>query len=903
MESSHNPSNDCTVLFHVSSGERCSSHGAAVAAATFVDDFTLKGRRFILRGKFPILDCFVEFRLEIQSNPRTAQLHNGALDVLSHLCPPSRLPFSRDLFAEMLFYFSKTPLSNMEQAKQLADQCALEVLQKNHMATADAAQLYGFSEQQKNEFSINLWTEAYVYSFEKLDVVRERFHTRTVYFYMKEFLLLLEAYPKKGNRIREMGYEHREHLAQLYLRDPAALCYASSAMLNYNPMGMMEPSRAFNILGRRAIQRYRDALKECPHFIEIEDDDSGTSSLEEVPEEVKQQYREHLLEELTQARKLARLELMSAWYYHIEIRLKRFDRNRTKSSTRIRISEQEAAEITSTGRVYQHLFERRKVLIMEMQRVSLHTDTEALYLVERQAHQQSKVIAARLSQLLLRRNDMPPKDQRHKWIENALRNHPEAEEESKRLMHYMETQRQAAVVTRDKRTSDEQWTAIQMGISKPLALVTGGPGTGKTTMVLRQLVSLRPLETAVATYTGKATYRVLEVLPEQVKKVVQVVTLDHIITLLSNNPGHWFEACTTLVIDEASSVAEAKLARVLRLLPYLQQLIMVGDSNQLTASERGFPFRDMLDSMPAQTVRLSKNFRADDVHIHNSRCILDMNLSKMHFSREYSIRGIPNCVMRRRSTNLEKDLEELYRYLESQLSSEDLVRVQFITSYNSTRKRISAFVYRRRFGKQNTYLKHLTVGQRVIFLKNFNESTQDKKVSDGVRNGETATLFSLRDVPSRHNPDRDAGDIELRDTHEYGSWKPARGYTRWVNVFCDDGSNKNVCLDEINYTIEDGTCITTHKSQGSEYSVLVIVCDNVSDRMSQIVNTNAIYTGYTRAKSKVIILYRDQTVNGNSDPKTCSLGSFARMVLQPRPYIDTFLSILLAETLEEIGGV
>ena len=897
LESVHEPSKDCTVLFEVLHGSSGGGGGGASfsGAGAIQDDVSLEGKRFLLRGKLSILDRFVELHLEIQSNPRTAQQHDGALDIKKQLSPPKRLPFSRDLFAEMLFHFSKTPLSSMEQAREQANLCALEVLHNHGAATTSSSSPLNPYETAAGEYSVNLWTDKTSSWFTALEVVKDRFHTRTVYFYMKDFLLLLEAYPNKGNRIREMAYKHRSRLAELYVKDPAALCYASSAMLHYNPMGMIGPSHIYSILGRRATQAYRDSIANCPRVVQMED-----GSVEEVTDDLKEQYRECMLEELRQARKEARLELISAWYYHIEIRLKRFDHRRNKSSTRIRIDEKGADAITSMGNVYEHLFVKRKVLILEPQRVALGSDLEALYLVERQAHQQSKVIAQRLGQLLLGRNSMPPENQRKLWLENALRNHPDKEKALKRHLKYIKSERQAATVTDDCRTSDEQREAITMGVAKPLAFVTGGPGTGKTTMVLRQLVSLRPLETVVATYTGKATYRVLEVLPEEVKKVVQVVTLDHIITLLSNNPGHWFEACTTLVIDEASSVSESKLARVLRLLPYLQQLIMVGDANQLTGSDRGFPFRDMLDTMRGQTVRLTRNFRADDVHIHNSRCILDMNLSDMLFSREYSIRGIPDCVVRRRSSDIEKDLNELYQYLQTQLSSEDLVRVQFITSFNRTRKRISAFVYNRRFAHKNPYLKHLTVGQRVIFLKNFGDTMQGKQQSDGVRNGETATLYALRDVPTRYNPDRSAGEIQLYNTHAHGTWKPARGFTRWATVGCDDGSRKNVCLDEIAYTIEDGTCITTHKSQGSEYNILVIVCDYASERMCQIINTNAIYTGYTRAKTKVIILYQDQVVNCNSDPKTCSLGSFACMVLQPRPYIDTFLGFLLQETLSEI---
>ncbi len=188
----------------------------------------------------------------------------------------------------------------------------------------------------------------------------------------------------------------------------------------------------------------------------------------------------------------------------------------------------------------------------------------------------------------------------------------------------------AAVAGGPAPLTDEQKRAVREGLTAPLALVTGGPGTGKTTIVVALLRAAAwmgmPIEAiAIAAPTGKAARRLHEAIATGLASTSSDIgeaalrlgppapqTL-HRLLAWSPASGRFGRhendplPHKLVVVDEASMVDLAMMDRLVRALPEDARLVLLGDADQLPSVEAGAVFRDLCSSLP--TVRLSKNLR------------------------------------------------------------------------------------------------------------------------------------------------------------------------------------------------------------------------------------------------------------------------------------------------------
>ena len=150
--------------------------------------------------------------------------------------------------------------------------------------------------------------------------------------------------------------------------------------------------------------------------------------------------------------------------------------------------------------------------------------------------------------------------------------------------------------------------AARVALSRRLCLVSGGPGTGKTTTLARMLALMQaqagslPLRIALAAPTGKAAARMAEAVRHAGAAVaVQAQTLHRLLGMRGDGSGfrHGRErplALDVLVIDEASMIDLSLMAHLLAALPDSARLIMLGDRDQLAAVEAGAVFADLCAS-------------------------------------------------------------------------------------------------------------------------------------------------------------------------------------------------------------------------------------------------------------------------------------------------------------------
>ncbi len=193
--------------------------------------------------------------------------------------------------------------------------------------------------------------------------------------------------------------------------------------------------------------------------------------------------------------------------------------------------------------------------------------------------------------------------------------------------------------SRENQGNDGQRRAAELCCGTNFAVVTGGPGTGKTTtvfkvLVLLQLLAENPLKIKMAAPTGKAAARLgisllkasqsLKI-PEIYKKVFEFIpdTVETVHRLLKWRPGPVMFRygpeepldCDVLVLDEASMCSLPLMYRLLAALPERCRIILIGDKDQLASVEEGKAFADICDSEALKRSNiavLTENFRVKE---------------------------------------------------------------------------------------------------------------------------------------------------------------------------------------------------------------------------------------------------------------------------------------------------
>jgi len=168
--------------------------------------------------------------------------------------------------------------------------------------------------------------------------------------------------------------------------------------------------------------------------------------------------------------------------------------------------------------------------------------------------------------------------------------------------------------------SEEQRDAVRRAVNGPLTLITGGPGTGKTSIVRAMLGAflqrgLEPAEIALTAPTGRAATRMGESLgaaPEVgglgARTLHRLLGWDQSrCRFHGRNPLQ----ARLVVVDEASMVSLELMASLMEALRPDATLVLLGDAEQLPSVEAGSAFRDLVEALPECTARLTRSYRMD----------------------------------------------------------------------------------------------------------------------------------------------------------------------------------------------------------------------------------------------------------------------------------------------------
>ena len=388
--------------------------------------------------------------------------------------------------------------------------------------------------------------------------------------------------------------------------------------------------------------------------------------------------------------------------------------------------------------------------------------------------------------------------------------------------------------------SPEQAQAIENAATTGLLLVTGGPGTGKTTIVkgILSLYDQMGMKYVLAAPTGRAAKRLMEVTGQEASTIHRLLEAGidpHTGELFfSKNEEDPLKA-EAVIVDEMSMVDILLLHSLLKAIPQRARLILVGDPDQLPPVGPGFPFNDMLRAKSLPSVRLTEIFRQAqeslivmNAHRVNNGTMPELRNRKSDFfflpcrSEEEAAQTIQGLCQTRLPKNMGIPSAEIQVLSPTKKGGAGTVHLNKILqaalnppSADKKEKALGEILFRE--------------GDRVMQIRNNYDILWKKvdgtQVGAGIFNGDVGIIQSI--------------DMNLEQ----------------VSILFDDK------IADYDFTqlieLEPAYAMTVHKSQGSEYRAVVLSAWNASP---YLLSRSILYTAVTRAKELLIIVGREETI-------------------------------------------
>lgn len=403
--------------------------------------------------------------------------------------------------------------------------------------------------------------------------------------------------------------------------------------------------------------------------------------------------------------------------------------------------------------------------------------------------------------------------------------------------------------------SDKQKNALKMVNDNNVTIITGGPGTGKTT-IIKNVIDIyeeKGKKVILAAPTGRAAKRMTETTGKEASTLHRLLEIGKIDddNLFKNNDNYQGAPIDAdiVIIDEVSMMDMFIMNYLLKCIYQGTKLVLVGDVDQLASVGPGSVLKDLIASNQVATVSLDKIFR----QAAKSKIILNahkVNNGEMFLSKE----------------ELEEDTKEDFFFIKENSQERMLAQVvslctgrlekygnydffQNIQVLSPTKKGLLGTKELNKILQEqlNPNIMNLPEkasmgaifrkGDRVMQIKNnydiywekegIGSGISNKEMGNGVFNGEIGTIIQIDEKEKQ------------------------------VEIQFDDNKIARYEFTELDQ-IEHSYAITIHKAQGSEFDVVIMA---IPQTAPMLLTRNLLYTGITRAKKLLVVIGSEKTLD------------------------------------------
>ena len=415
--------------------------------------------------------------------------------------------------------------------------------------------------------------------------------------------------------------------------------------------------------------------------------------------------------------------------------------------------------------------------------------------------------------------------------------------------------------------SEKQKQAIREINDNNVTIITGGPGTGKTTIIktILEIYKRKKYKTILCAPTGRAAKRMTETTGEEAStlhRLLEIGKVDEESLFKKDNEykGAPIDA-DIIIVDEVSMVDMFVMSYLLDCIYLGTKLILVGDCDQLPSVGPGSVLKDLISSEKIATVHLDKIFR------QAAKSKIIVNAHRVNNGKTFIEKDSPELEEDSREdfffikeNNQEKILEQVLSLCNGRLRKfgdyDFFENIQVLTPTKKgmlgTKELNKALQnelnpHRKNEPEKSSMGAVFRIGDRVMQIKNNYDMYWERRIDDsievgnGIFNGEIGTITNINEKEK---------NIRIK--------------------FDDD----KVCWYEFNELeqIEHSYCITIHKAQGSEFDVVIMI---IPQTAPMLLTRNLLYTGLTRAKKLLIVIGNAQILDymlKNTDSKKRNTG-------------------------------
>ena len=415
--------------------------------------------------------------------------------------------------------------------------------------------------------------------------------------------------------------------------------------------------------------------------------------------------------------------------------------------------------------------------------------------------------------------------------------------------------------------SEKQKEAIRTINDNNVTIITGGPGTGKTTIIksIIEIYKQKKYTIVLCAPTGRAAKRMTETTGEEAQTLHRLLEIGKVDDDVFYKKGEDFEGAPIdadiIIVDEMSMVDMFVMSYLLDCIYLGTKLILVGDTDQLPSVGPGSVLKDIISSEKISTVHLDKIFR------QAARSKIIVNAHRVNNGQKF---------IQKDDSELSENAKEDFFFIKE--NNQEKILEQVLSLCNGRLKK---------FGDYDFFenIQVLTPTKKgMLGTKELNKSLQQEL--NPPREGEPekasmGVIFRIGDriMQTKNNYDmywerREGDSIETGNgvfNGEIGTITNINEKEKNIRIKFDDDK---VCWYEFNdlEQIDHSYCITIHKAQGSEFDVVIMI---VPQAAPMLLTRNLLYTGLTRAKKLLIVIGNDRVVDfmiNNVDSKKRNTG-------------------------------